>query len=184
MSDFSVRAATESEIEDVLSLHAANHLDALREQERANGFLTLVLTPDTLRTLIENNGLFVARGVSGELAGYVLATTWAFSVAQWPLARVPAARFPLDFEGESLDTENSFVYGPVCVAASWRGRGVLPALFEAVRRAYAPRFAHGVTYIDVRNERSLAAHTRKLGMVPLEQWQAGESQWCTLAFAT
>lgn len=59
--------------------------------------------------------------------------------------------------------DNSLQYGPVCVAESFRGQGVLEGLIESIKTHYAPYFEFGITFIDARNSRSLAAHERKMG---------------------
>lgn len=56
---------------------------------------------------------------------------------------------------------SAYVYGPVCIEAEQRGRGVLAALHAEARRHHAGREA--VLFIREDNARSLAAH-RRLGM--------------------
>lgn len=56
---------------------------------------------------------------------------------------------------------SAYVYGPVCIDAGERGRGVLAALHAEARRHHAGREA--VLFIREDNPRSLRAHLR-LGM--------------------
>ena len=66
-----------------------------------------------------------------------------------------------------VTAENSFLYGPTCIDSAFRGRGLLPAIVAAIGARYAQTREFGVCFIDVRNQRSLAAHQRKLGFTRL-----------------
>jgi predicted GNAT superfamily acetyltransferase len=57
--------------------------------------------------------------------------------------------------------ENAYIYGPVCIAASERGKGLLRQLFDEVRRLLPGREA--ILFIQKSNDVSLRAHAR-LGM--------------------
>lgn len=59
---------------------------------------------------------------------------------------------------------DAFIYGPVCVAAATRGRGLTGALWSELRRLLPDREA--ILFIRADNARSLRAH-EKLGMRPV-----------------
>lgn len=197
MNLFSIRPATRADCAEILALHEQNHVQNLAEEERQNGFVTLQLQLSQIEALATHGGLFVARltqqdapqdpQVLGGIAGYVLAAPWNFYEA-WPMFRVQTDRFPLRFQlggvEHELRRDNSFQYGPVCVAPAFRGQNVLPALFHAVKERYASRFEIGATFIDARNARSLEAHRRKLGFGIVDEWAASGNRYFTLAFET
>jgi GNAT superfamily N-acetyltransferase len=177
-----VSHATPDEFAAILALHAQNHVSNLGEDARGDGFLTIFPDLAHLAKLESQKSLFVARGERGDLAGYVLSAPWNF-YAQWPVFATQTDRFPLAFGDQILTTQNSFQYGPVCVAREFRGRGVLPAMFDAVKAHFAPIFPIGATFINLQNARSMAAH-RKLGFQIVDEWSAAENHYATLAFST
>ena len=181
--NFKVESATPADFPAILALHAANHLSNIGEANKAAGFLTLPIAESHLEQLQKAGSLFVARADNGELAGYVLSGPWDF-YTQWPMFGVQTQRFPVHFEGGELNLENSFQYGPVCVASDFRGAGVLNALFEAVKAHFAVRYAFGGTFISTLNKRSLEAHTRKLGFKIVDEWSVNDNNYVTLAFST
>ncbi len=181
--NFKVEPATPADFSAILALHAANHLSNVSEANKANGFLTLPIEEAHLEQLQKAGSLFVARGDNGEIAGYVLSAHWDF-YQQWPMFGIQTRRFPVYFEGGELNLENSFQYGPVCVASGFRGYGVLEALFGAVKTHFAPRYAFGGTFISSLNKRSLEAHTRKLGFEVVDEWAVNDNNYVTLAFST
>jgi GNAT superfamily N-acetyltransferase len=57
---------------------------------------------------------------------------------------------------------DAYVYGPICVAAGERGKGVGERLFAALKQALAGR--EGILFIREDNAASLHVHRDKLGM--------------------
>jgi hypothetical protein len=53
-----------------------------------------------------------------------------------------------------------------------------------MRREMASRYAIGATFINQRNPRSFAAHTRKAGLVSLTSFSFNQNHYHALAFAT
>jgi predicted GNAT superfamily acetyltransferase len=62
---------------------------------------------------------------------------------------------------------DAYMYGPICVDESERGRGLALAMFEELRRL--PPGREGVLFIKASNEPSLRAH-RKMGMREVAQY--------------
>jgi len=63
--------------------------------------------------------------------------------------------------------EDAYVYGPVCLAAEARGRGVLALLADALRARRPGREA--VLFINHDNPRSVTAH-RRIGVRPVAEF--------------
>jgi hypothetical protein len=187
MSQFIPRLATAADIAGIQTLQAANLLTNLSAADRqAHGFVTTPFTPAQIQTLIDQRGVFVVE--SGEsadaIAGYAMAGSWAF-FGQWPIFEEMVSRFGrFQFQGQTLTVDNSFQYGPVCIDRALRGQGILPLLFEAVRSAMAPRYPIGYTFINQANPRSLAAHSRKLGLEIVDEFEFNGGTFSGLAFAT
>ncbi len=181
--NFLVELATPADFDAMLALHALNHATHIAPDARADGFLTLDIARADLEKLYQMSSLWIARAAKNdELAGYILAAPWDF-YARWPMFRTQTDRFPLAFGDAQLTVENSFQYGPVCVAREFRGRGLLAQLLGAVKARYREDYDFGATFINVANVASMSAH-RKIGLQTLDEWQANGNDYETLAFET
>jgi hypothetical protein len=95
------------------------------------------------------------------------------------------ARLPeLKFQGREMTVDRSFQYGPVCIDIAARGSNLLPELYELMRSSFAPKFPIGITFINKINERSFAAHTRKLDLEIIDEFEFNGNSFYTLAFLT
>jgi hypothetical protein len=178
-----IRTATESDFTGILDLQARNLYANLAVAELPGGFVTTPFSSDLLRLLLRQDGVFVA-ATEQQIIGYLFAGDWAF-FSQWAIFNVMIDRLPkLKFEGRVITVENSFQYGPICVDRSSRGSQVFPQLFDLMRSSFVAKFPIGVTFINKLNERSFAAHTRKLNLEIIDEFQFNGNSFYTLAFLT
>ncbi len=178
-----VRTGLDTDMSGILTLQAQNLYTHLAQTELSDGFVMTPLTPATLTTLIDRQGIFVAEA-RGQVVGYLCAADWDF-FAQWEIFRVMMERLPeLELAGRALSVDRSFQYGPICIDRTYRGSDVLPNLFTLMRLHFADRFPVGVTFINKLNQRSFAAHTRKLNLQVVDEFGWNEHLFYTLAFAT
>jgi hypothetical protein len=178
-----IRTATELDFEGILDLQARNLYANLAATELPGGFVTTPFSGDLLRLLLIQTGVFVAES-EGQITGYLLAGDWNF-FAQWAIFQVMIARLPqLSYQDQQITVANSFQYGPICVDQSIRGSQVFPELFYLMRSSFAPKFPIGVTFINKINERSFAAHTRKLNLDIIDEFEFNGNSFYTLAFLT
>lgn len=178
-----IRIASESDIGGILELQSQNLYTNLSEVDRVEGFVTTPLTVDHIKTLLSQTGVFVVEQEE-TVVGYTFAGNWDF-FSQWAIFPYMVSRFPdLNFQGTKITVDNTFQYGPVCIRRSLRGSDVLPQLFETMRSNFATRFPIGMTFINKANPRSLAAHTRKLGLEIIDEFEFNQNFCCTLAFWT
>lgn len=176
------RAAIFDDIAPIKTLQNLNLYANIAESERAGGFVTTPFSSLQLQLWMNQNGAFVAEN-AGEIVAYVLAGNWDL-YAQWPIFPFMIARLTEQkFHGFSLRAEETFQYGPVCIAQNWRGQNVLPRLYAVLRESFASRYDVGLSFINAQNARSLAAH-RKLGMETIDEWSFGERDYFTLSFET
>ncbi len=177
------RVAIESDINEILKLQSLNLFTNLSEVERAAGFVTTPFTVKQIKALLSQTGVFVAEK-EGMIAGYVFAGNWDF-FSQWAIFPYMVSRFPqLEFQGTQINASNTFQYGPVCIAQTLRGGRVFPELFETMRSSFSSRFQIGVTFINKANPRSLAAHTRKLNLEIVDEFEFNGNSYYGLAFWT
>ena len=178
-----LRSGETADIDGILSLQERNLYSNLSAAERLKGFLTTPFTPAQIETLLEENGVFVALD-DDLIAGYAMAGSWTF-FSQWPIFPYMVSRLPaLRFMGQPLPPGETFQYGPVCIDEKLRGSNLFPRLFEVMRLAMADRYPVGVTFINRVNQRSYNAHTRKLGMTVVDQFEFDGRPYYSLAFDT
>jgi hypothetical protein len=178
-----IRIADESDFDGILDLQSRNLYINLPPSELAGGFVTTPFTADLLGQLLVQTGVFVVEG-KGDIWGYVLAGNWKF-FSQWEIFKVMISRLPqLKFQGREITIDNSFQYGPICIDRSSRGSAVFPQIFDLMRSSFAPKFPIGVTFINKLNERSFAAHTRKLDLEIIDEFEFNGNSFYTLAFLT
>ena len=178
-----IRTAIESDFTGILDLQARNLHANLAAAELPGGFVTTPFSSDLLRLLLVQNGVFVAES-ERQIVGYLLAGNWEF-FSQWGIFKVMIDRMSkLKFQGQAITVENSFQYGPVCIDRSNRGTQIFPGLFDVMRVSFAPKFPIGVTFINKINQRSFAAHTRKLNLEIIDEFEFNGNSFYTLAFLT
>lgn len=178
-----IRTALESDISGILDLQTENLYANLVSTELNNGFVTTPFTPELLQQLFHQAGVFVADR-DDEIVAYLLAGDWEF-FSQWEIFRVMLDRLPqLRFQGRSIPVADSFQYGPICLDRSVRGTTVFPDIFAYMRSSFAPKFPIGITFINKLNQRSFAAHTRKLDLEIIDEFELNSHSFYTLAFST
>ena len=178
-----IRPAIESDFDGILALQSRNLYTNLSPTELAGGFVTTPFTPDLLGQLLGQDGVFVAESET-RIVGYLLAGDWEF-YAQWEIFRLMISRLPeLKFQGRDLSVDRTFQHGPICIDIAMRGSKVFPQLFELMRSSFALKFPIGVTFINKLNQRSFEAHTRKLDLEIVDEFEFNGNSFYTLAFLT
>ena len=142
--DYDIALATPDDIPGMLALQDANLPDK-------GGSLSVRLTEDWFRDTILEKSIVVAR-CNSKVVGYVMGTALAanahIAIIQAMLRAYPAS-------------PDCYLYGPICVAKSERGKGLARALFEQLRSLIPGRPA--MLFVRADNPSSLQAH-RKMGM--------------------
>jgi len=142
--DYDIALATPDDIPGMLALQDANLPDK-------GGSLSVRLTEDWFRDTILEKSIVVAR-CNSKVVGYVGHVTRSkrahIAIIQAMLRAYPAS-------------PDCYLYGPICVAKSERGKGLARALFEQLRSLIPGRPA--MLFVRADNPSSLQAH-RKMGM--------------------
>jgi len=142
--DYEISLATPDDIPGILMLQEPNLV------ERGGG-LSVRQTADWFRNAITENSVVVARQ-DGKVVGYVLGTSLA-AKAHVAIIQAMLRAFPA--------RPDCYLYGPVCVAESERGKGLAAGIFEVLQTHMDGRPA--MTFVRADNAPSLRAH-RKMGM--------------------
>ena len=178
------RVAEIKDIQGVLDLHYRYQVDSILAEDRSDGFVTTAFTREQLANLIDHErGLFI--GVKeGEVVAYVMAASWEFW-SIWPMFAHMITDLPnLQFLGQVLSTDNSYQYGPVCIDKQLRGTGVLEGIFDFARAEMSKRYPILVTFINKINPRSYHAHTRKLGLEVIQEFEFNNNHYYELVYDT
>ena len=143
-ANYEISLATPNDIPGILALQEPNLV------ERGGG-LSVRQTADWFRNAVVEKSVVVARH-DGKVVGYVLGTSLA-AKAHVAIIQTMLRAFPAQ--------PDCYLYGPVCVAETERGKGLAAALFEVLQTHMDGRPA--MTFVRADNAPSLRAH-RKMGM--------------------
>ena len=172
-TDIQIKNAELSDIDGVLELHYRYQIDSISEEDKADGFVTTPFTKKQMTDLVNNEkGLFIAIK-DGVVLAYVMAASWSFW-SIWPMFSFMIKDLELKnivYEGQVINVENSYQYGPICIDKSVRGTGVLEQIFEFAKNKMSERFSVLVTFVNKDNKRSYEAHKRKLGLDVIQEFE-------------
>lgn len=179
-----VTQATIKDIDGVLALLKANHVNSMTEEEKKNGFVTTNMTVEQMTRLIEQeNGVTVAK--DGEkVVAFALAASWDYW-KEWPFFQNMITLLPENiYNGEPLSTQNSYQYGPVCVDKDYRGKGIFEQVFFASLANMEKRFPYMATFVNKVNPRSFAAHIRKAKLDEVSSFSYNNNNYWLLCCKT
>lgn len=166
------RYADEADAAALAGLFAANHHDALTEEQRAaQGFVQGDFGVEALRGMARERELLVADAGQGRVAG-LLALSVARDMGDPPAAVLGLLRAQdgLLWRGRPLGEVPWLLYGPVVVDAGFRGHGVARGLFARALEAAAGRAEALVAFIEAGNAPSWKVHVEAFGMTPLGEY--------------
>jgi L-amino acid N-acyltransferase YncA len=143
-ADYQIALATPQDIPEIIALQDPNVIDR-------GGGLSVRQTADWFDRTMREMPIIVARR-DGKLVGYLLSTSLA-AKAHVPVVQEMLRRFP--------PPPDCYLYGPVCVDAAERGKGLAGMMFADLRARLPGRPA--MTFIRADNAPSLRAH-KKMGM--------------------
>lgn len=178
------RHAENHDIDEILKLHYRYQVNSINEEDKKDGFITTAFDEAQLSELInQEQGLFVAL-TENKIVAYAMAASWHYW-SRWPMFAHMIDDLPnLQYAGQTLSIDNSFQYGPVCVDKSLRGQGVFEGIFDYALQKMEHRYPVLVTFINKINPRSFAAHTRKVGLDVIKEFEYNSNQYYELACLT
>lgn len=177
-----ISAATYDDIPSMLLLQSKYLVSNMTDEEKKQGFVTTPFTVDQLKKVIDLQGLYVAK-IDERVIGYAFGAGWDY-FSEWPIFPYMTSRFHTlpPFKNIQITDTNSFQYGPICIDEEYRGTGLLNQLFEAMRLGLRERFPISVTFINKINERSAAAHTKKLDWEIINEFSFNNNNYLMLGF--
>jgi len=154
--------ATRDDIDGILSLQELN-------VPEHGGLLSARLPRAWFEAALDDMPIIVARR-NAQLVGYLV------SASRAAVAGVPVIAAMLRaYSG----ADDSYVYGPVCVAAEERGQGLVAAIFATLRAELPGR--EGILFIRTDNVASLRAHAR-MGMRRVAEFEHDGATLIVLAY--
>jgi L-amino acid N-acyltransferase YncA len=139
--DAVVSIAKIDDIPDIIALQAENHISR-------GGALSIEFPATWFERAVTDLPVVIARR-DGRLVGFLVSSS-RVATSSVPLSQLKYAAYPA-----SPDAYNS---GPICVAASERGRGLVSKLFDAQRSLLPHREA--TAFIRQDNAASRSVHSR------------------------
>lgn len=179
-----IRYAVSNDLDGLLDLLKANHVDSIPEKEKKNGFVTTNITKEQLHNLMKTEKGIVVAEDDDKIVGFALAGSWNFW-KPWPLFTHMIEHLEeFKLNGETLTAKNSYQYGPVCIDKRYRGTGIFEKLFALSLESMANRFPYMVTFINQINPRSYAAHTKKAKMTESGTFDWNNNHYWLMAIQT
>lgn len=177
--DIETDLAGEADVESVLQLQKENLGRVLSEEEREQqGFVTFETSPETLQDIVRCEGVVVAK-INSRVVGYIIpvtperASTMAFFESYLRLLET------LRYHNKPVTEYRYCILAQDCVAKEHRGGGILEKLYEQLRAHSQGKYDILLSGIDPENQRSLAAHTRKIGFWVISEPREGVA-WYTV----
>ncbi|MFA5577197.1 MAG: GNAT family acetyltransferase [Tissierellaceae bacterium] len=176
------RNASVEDIPAIEELQKKYHVSSIKEEDKADGFVTTLFTKDQFQELIEReNGLAIAQD-GDKIVAYAMAASWDYW-SEWPLFAYMIEDLPnISYKGQILSRENSYQYGPISIDKEYRGSEVLPNLFEFSRQQMKERYPILITFINIINPRSYKAHTEKLGLDVIKTFEFNDNTYYNLGY--
>lgn len=170
------RLGLSGDIGMVLDLQEKNLVSNLTAEQMKDGFVTTPFTDAQLLNLVKIDGLFVLEE-ENSIIGYTMAAGWDYFKGRAMFDYMIERFVGLSYRGEIITYENSFQYGPVCIAAERRGTSAFPILFDRMKDEMFVEFKVGTTFINKINARSLEAHMKKVKMEIIDEFEFNNNSY-------
>ena len=138
---YEIALATSADIDGILELQEEN-------LSHRGGMLSVALSREWFERTLSEMPIIVTRK-EGRIVGFLVSSSFA-AFAKVPVIEAMLRAYPGD--------DGAYIYGPICVAHSERGRGLAPRMFAALQTQLSGR--EGILFIRRDNAASLKAHLK------------------------
>lgn len=179
-----LKIAELKDIEAILQLHSKYQIDTIKEDDKKDGFVTTAFDKEQLTDIItQEQGIFIA--IEDDVVlGYVMSASWQYW-SKWAMFAFMIEDLPnLNYLGQTLNINNSYQYGPVCIDKTVRGSGLLEKLFDFALESMSKRYPILVTFVNKINPRSYQAHKRKLGLEVIQEFKYNNNEYYEFVYNT
>lgn len=172
------RRASGADFEGMVKLQDLNLVSKISDEQKKDGFLSAAFSAAQFESM-DNDGCVIV-GFENEVKAFLCASTPMFNLP-FPLPSAMIERFAsIDFNGKKLSQLQTIITGPVCIVESWRGKGVIEKLYEALYKELHGQYDAAVVFVSVENPRSIKAH-EKLGMSVVDEFSFKEKNYVVMA---
>lgn len=176
------RSAKLKDISGIILLEKKYHKDSISEEDKSGGFITTFFSESKLKRLIEEEKGIAVACDGDKVVGFACAASWQFW-GTWQVFQPMIDDLPnIMYQDTILSVDNSYQYGPVCIDKDYRGTDVLADLFDCSIFLMKDRYSILVTYINQTNQRSFQAHSRKLGLDVVKQFEFHDNHLFVLCY--
>jgi hypothetical protein len=169
-------AETNKDLEQILSLQNANHIQNLTiEKCASDGFVTVRHDIDLL-TAMNNAARQIIAKEQENVVGYALVMLKEFSETVPVLTPMFEMFKHLSYKGKPLDAYSYYIMGQICISAIYRGQGIFEKLYLKHKEIYSGKFDFCLTEVSVRNTRSMRAH-KKMGFQVIHTFKDKTDDW-------
>lgn len=160
----------------ILELQEQNlEVNLTAEEITGQGFVTVKHDLDLLRSICGNYG-HVTAFEQEKLVAYALVMLPRYAQAVPVLLPMFKMLNRLSYAGSPIREQPYFVMGQICVDKAYRGRQLVPALYQTMRRQLSGVFKYVITEVACRNTRSLRAH-KKIGFQCIHHFTDATDDW-------
>lgn len=163
-SNTTIKIATLSDLPGIVKLQKANQI-------AQGGSLSAELKPEQIQEMMSDMPQIVAI-VDDEVVGFLLTTSQAVNKQR----NVPVVDAMF---GSYTGSEDSYIYGPVCVSNTQRGKGLAQLMFKELLHQEPNR--EGILFIKSDNEASLRAH-EKMGIKKVSTFKFNNADFDVFAY--
>jgi ribosomal protein S18 acetylase RimI-like enzyme len=170
---------TIKQLEQIQELNKENLKTQLSEQEQQEqGFVSWSYPLDLL---VQMNALAKSVIVTDneQFAGYALTTLREASCFHTELDNMFKDFEGLLYKGRSLFSYRFYCMGQICIAKEYRGKGIVPMLYNKHKEIYSSQYDFILTEISTRNIRSLKAH-EKIGFKTIHYHHDQLDEWAVV----
>ncbi|MEH2075422.1 MAG: GNAT family N-acetyltransferase [Nostoc sp.] len=162
-NDVVIDRAQLSDVTGILKLAQANDAEH-------GGMLLGHLEPEAVIMTISQMPSVVARKDS-QVVGFLL--SWAKTAADLSIIKVMLQAYS--------GTKDSYLYGPICVDETMRGKGIATTMFTKLKDFLPHR--EGILFIKANNTASLHAH-QKMGMCKMTDFTYEGTEFLVFAYSS
>ena len=177
----STLTSTTTELEQILQLQQENLSANIDEAEiKSQGFVTLRHDLETLKQMHDLAPSVIIKD-DDKVVAYALTMLKECRQLIPDLEPMFSSLDKLSWKNKPLNNYSFYVMGQVCVAKSYRGRGLFEELFQHHKKIYQSQFDLFITEIATRNKRSMRAH-EKVGFKVIHIHRDEIDEWAVVAW--
>ncbi len=169
-------ADSTAELAQILALQTANHFSNLNASAKAaQGFVTVQHTLAQLEAMAKSSPQFIAMQ-GDQVIGYVLSMNYQMKDTVPSLTPLFEELDQFSYEGVPLSKQSFMIGGQTCIDQSFRGMGVMQALYNRMQTEVGDQYTGCITEISDLNQRSLKAH-EKMGFETIHRYDDWQQEW-------